>query len=130
MIRAVELFIAVSAAVVGLSHALQPAMWARIFARLSARGRRGAYANGAITLVPGVLLVFGHQVWTWPATPLTAFGWLVMAKALMCFVAPERVLASMRRGSRAPRGFIAAGVLLLGVSAWAAYCLASGIDSR
>jgi hypothetical protein len=48
---------------------------------------------------------------------------LLIAKAAVCFLAPDKALRSMERGSRSPRAFAVAGLLLLAVAAWACYCL-------
>ena len=76
--------------------------------------------------MPGAALVAGHGSWAWPAAVLTVFGWLLIAKAAVCFLAPEHAPRSMERGSRSRRGFVVAGLLLLAIAAWAGYCLWHG----
>jgi hypothetical protein len=129
MDRAVEWFVAVTAAVVGLSHLLRPGDWADAFRRLHAWGRPGAFANGGLTLAAGAVIVAGHGSWAWPGAVLTAFGWLLVAKSVGCFLAPDKALRSMDRGGRSPRGFVAGGLLLLAVAGWAGYCLWHGLHS-
>ena len=123
MERAVEWLVAVSAAVVGLSHLLRPGVWAEAFRQLHRLGLPGAFVNGAMSLVPGAAVVAGHGSWAWPGGVLTAFGWLLIAKAAVCFLAPDLALRSMERGGRSPRAFVAAGLLLLAIAGWACYCL-------
>lgn len=125
MERAVEWFIAVTGVVVGLSHLLRPSDWSEAFRQLHRCGRPGAFANGALSLVPGAALVAAHRSWEWPGAVLTVFGWLLVVKAAVCFLAPEKALRSMERGGRSPRGFVAAGLLLLGIAAWAWFCVGS-----
>jgi hypothetical protein len=121
--RAVEWFVAVTALAVGASHLLRPNDWAETFRQLHRLGRPGAFANGALSLVPGALIVAGHGSWAWPRVVLTGFGWLLVAKGVLCLLAPEKALRSMARGADAPRGFLVAGVLALAVGGWACYCL-------
>ena len=73
--------------------------------------------------MPGAALAAGHRSWVWPESLLTAFGWLLIAKAAVCFLSPEKALRSMERGGRSARGFVAGGVLLLAVAGWTCYCL-------
>jgi hypothetical protein len=111
MERAVEWFVAVTATVIGLSHLLRPGDWAEAYRQFHRCGR------------PGARVVARHGVGAWPGAVLTALGWLMVAKAAMCFLAPDKALRSMERGGRSPRGFVAAGLLLLAVAGWTGYCL-------
>jgi hypothetical protein len=123
--RAVEWFMAVTSLVIGASHVVRADDWVEVYRRLHRAGRPGAFANGALHLVAGAAVVAGHGGWTWPGAVLTAFGWLMVLKGLICFLAPDMALRSMARApSRA--GFIAAGLLLMAVGAWAGYCLWQG----
>ena len=123
MDAAVEWFLAISSAIVGVSHVVQRTAWAETYERLHRAGRGGAFANGAISLVPGALVVAGHSAWSWPGGVLTAFGWLMIAKGAACFLAPEKALRSMEYGAKTPRSFVPGGVILLIVSAWSSWCL-------
>jgi hypothetical protein len=127
--RAVEWFIAVTAFVIGASHLLRPGDWAEAFRRLHDCGRAGAFVNGGLSLVPGAAIVAGHGSWAWPGAVLTGFGWLLVAKGLACFLAPDNALRSMARGGSSPRGFVVAGALLLVIAGWAGYCLCCGSPS-
>ena len=123
MEQAVEWFVAITSFIIGTSHFLRPGDWAEAFRQLHRCGRPGAFANGALNLVPGAAVVAGHGSWTWPGAVLTAFGWLMVAKAFVCFLAPDKALLSMERGSRSPRGFVAGGLVLLAIAGWTCYCL-------
>jgi hypothetical protein len=129
MARSVEWFLLVTSVVVGLSHIFYTAAWGEVFASLHRAGRGGAFANGALSLVPGAAVVAGHPVWSGPAAVLTAFGWLLVAKGAICLLAPDRALASMAVGATG-RGFRAGGVILLAVALYAGYCLWAGRDNR
>jgi hypothetical protein len=128
--RAVESFVAITSLVVGASHLLRPGVWAEAYRQLHRCGRPGAFVNGALHLLPGALLVVGHPSWEWPGAVLTGLGWLLVAKAAVCFLAPQQALWSMERGSSSPRGFVAAGMVLLAVVGWACYCLWHGGQDR
>lgn len=130
MERAIEWFVAVTAAIVGLSHILRPNDWAEAFRQLHRLGRPGAFVNGALSLSAGAVVVAGHGSWQWPGAVLTVFGWLLVVKAALCFLAPDKALRSMAHGGRTPRGFVVAGVLLLAVAAWAGGCSWLGADAR
>ena len=112
---AIEWMFAVASVVVGASHALQAQIWMRFFRYLHALGRNGAYVNGIIAGVPGLIIVIGHRVWSWPWVLLTMLGWLLVAKATLCFLVPDRALKSMDFGARSRAGFVVAGLLLLSV---------------
>jgi hypothetical protein len=123
MERAVEWFVAVTSLVVGLSHLLRARDWSEAYRQMHGCGRPGAFANGTLALVPGAMIIAGHGSWAGPGSVLTGFGWLLVAKGLVCFLAPDKALQSMDRGGRSPRGFVVAGVLLLAVGGWVCYCV-------
>lgn len=125
MERAIDCFVALTSLIVGASHVVWPDAWVEAFGRLHRNGRPGAFFNGALSLVPGAAVVAGHGAWSWPGGIVTAFGWLLVAKGAICFLAPDVALRSMGRPpSRA--AFVFGGVVLLAVGAWAGYCLGRG----
>jgi glycine/D-amino acid oxidase-like deaminating enzyme len=123
MERSVEWFLAITAIVVGASHVLRSADWAEAFRLLHGRGRSGAFVNGGLSLIPGAAIVAGHGSWAWPGALVTLFGWLLVAKGVVCLILPDKALQSMARGAGSPQGFVAAGVVLLALGAWTWYCL-------
>lgn len=126
MERTVEWFVAVTALAVGASHLLRSADWAEAFRQLHRCGRSGAFLNGGLSLAIGAAIVAGDGSWAWPGAVITGFGWLLIAKGAVCLLVPDKALQSMERGASSPRGFALAGVLAIGVSAWACYCLWHG----
>jgi hypothetical protein len=122
MEQAVEWYVLATSLVVGLSHMFYPGDWGAAYAALHRAGRPGAFANGGLSLVTGAAIVAGHPVWSGPSVVLTVVGCLSIAKGVACFLAPDRALASIGRGSSG-RGFRTAGGLLLVLAAWAGYCL-------
>ena len=125
MERATELFVLITAVVISLSHILQARTWAELYAAMARQGRLGAFANGALSLAPGAAIVAGHgHVWSWPAAVLTLFGWALVIKSAVAFLAPELALRSMTQaGARSGRGFVVGGFVLLAISGVAAYAL-------
>jgi hypothetical protein len=123
MAEAVEWYLAITALAVGASHVARPRDWAGVFSHLHRWGRPGAFVNGGLSLAPGAGVVAGHGSWAWPGGVLTAFGWLLVVKGLVCLLLPDKALRSMARGAESPRGFVAAGVGALAVGGWACYCL-------
>ena len=121
--RAVEWFVAITSLVVGASHLLRPGDWAEAYRQLHRLGRPGAFVNGALHLTFGAVIVAGHPSWEGPGAVLTAFGWLLVAKGAVCFLAPQWALRSMERGGHSPGGFVVAGMVLVALGGWASYCL-------
>ena len=121
--EAVEWYVAITALIVGASHVAWPRGWAETFGQLHRCGRPGAFANGGLSLVTGAVIVAGHGSWAWPGAVLTGFGWLMVAKGMICLLTPDKALRSMARGSQSPRSFVAGGVVLLAIGGWACYCL-------
>jgi hypothetical protein len=125
MDQVVEWFVAVTSLIVGASHVVRAGDWVEVYHRLHRTGRPGAFINGGLSLVPGAVIVAGHRDWSWPGAVLTAFGWLLVLKGLICFLLPDKALRSMERGpSRA--AYIAGGILLMAVGTWAGYCVWQG----
>jgi hypothetical protein len=105
---------------------LRPNDWAAAYRQLHQLGRPGAFVNGAISMLPGAAIVAGHRTWAFPGAVLTAFGYLLLVKAAICFLAPDKALRSMEQGANSPRTFVMAGVVALAIGAWAAYCVYCG----
>jgi hypothetical protein len=97
--KAVEIYAAVHFTVIGLSYVLQPKAWANFFLLLRAHGTTGAFANGFLSLMFGLIIVAFHNIWEAGAIVLTLIGWAQIAKAAVAFLAPELSLHGMRRVS-------------------------------
>lgn len=110
----VQLVVLISSLLIGLSHILQPALWADYFANLRARGRAGLVTKiMQVELWPALLIVSLHQVWAGPAIVVTIYGWLLLVKVTIGLLLPDLGIASMAIPERAPRSFIPAGLLML-----------------
>jgi len=121
MATSVEFFISLTALIVGTSHLFRANDWSTAYARLHDAGRHGAFINGGLQLTPGAVIL-ATLPWSWPHVLLTALGVLLVLKGAICFLLPDIALKSMRRGAENPRGFQFAGVILLAIGVWAAYC--------
>ena len=121
---AVQFVIMVSCIVMGLSHMLQPRMWADYFTDLHAQGARGVIARTfTLELWAVLLIVTLHQVWTWPGVVVTMYGYLLGAKIVLSVLAPQIGLRSMRMAAGGDHRFVLGGVMLLGVGAAAGAAL-------
>ncbi|MFT5478688.1 MAG: hypothetical protein ACI8Y8_004056 [Planctomycetota bacterium] len=111
MEAAVRDLMAIALVLLGLSHIVWPARWARFFNRLRERGAPGARANALLHLMPGVLIVAFHNVWHGVPAILTVYGWLLVIKASIYLVHPPiglRAMGMVREDN--PRSFVLVGV--------------------
>ncbi len=122
--RAVEIALAISFLVLGLSHMLQPRAWIRFFMLLHSKGEAGIFFNAFLHLIPGLLIVSFHNVWSGIPVVLTIIGWGYVIKSTIYFVAPQlgvRALGTINENSG--KKFIIAGGLLIALSALLTYSL-------
>lgn len=121
---AVELIMAVSCAIMGLSHILQPGMWSGYFMALHAKGTAGLVERTfALELWPAMLILTLHQVWWGWGIVLTVYGWAQLTKVSIAMLAPELALRGLRLAEK-PSRFVAAGIMLLSLGTTAALALA------
>lgn len=114
MERAIEIFAIIQFAVIGLSHIFQHRAWAEFFIRLRSLGFPGVFMNGFLGLSFGSIIVAFHNVWSGPGMVLTIFGWLVLLKASISFVAPKVSMRAFNRISvERSWVFIPPGVIIL-----------------
>ena len=120
MERGVQLLVAVSLLVIGVSHLVRPRVWVDYFRDLSARGPVGAFVDGFICLSFGAIVVGFHNVWSGPAVGITLIGWGQVLKGLIRFVFPEQSARLLGRIS-ADRAWLfqSGGVMALALSGYA-----------
>jgi hypothetical protein len=118
---AIDWFVAITLLIIGLSHIVWAADWADAFRRLHQAGRAGAFVNGALSLIPGAIILAGHRVWTFPGIVITVFGCLLLLKSAICFLAPDKALRSMQHGANSSKSFYLAGGLAIAIAAWCAW---------
>jgi hypothetical protein len=120
----VEFVMLLSGGIMGLSHIVQPGMWAEYFGGLAERGRAGVVTKiMQVELWPALLIVSLHQVWSGPGIVVTVLGWLLLTKVAVGLLAPNLALRSMRMAEGRRRSFVPAGVALLVVSGFAGAAL-------
>jgi hypothetical protein len=103
--------------ITGVSHILQPRVWARFFMEMHARGEVGSFHNALLHFPLGVLIVSFHNVWHGLPLVLTLMGWGLVLKSFIYFVFPGygmKILArvSMERSWE----FVVAGIFAVGIS--------------
>ena len=122
MKTSVQMLVAVSYFVIGVSHIAQPRAWAEFFIALREKGKTGAFVNGFIHFPLGALIVSFHNVWTWPEIVLTVVGWSLVLKAFLIFVHPRYAMRTLARVSTERAWeFAVAGVFALFLAAFCAY---------
>jgi len=112
-ITCIEVFTAASLAVVGLSHIVQPRLWAQLFIDLMQRPYAGLYV-GTFTLPLGLLIALGHNVWVWDIPVMvTLIGWSWTLKGSIYLVRPATLQQAGARHMQHPKRFQIAGAIAL-----------------
>lgn len=103
--------------VIGLSHIIQPRLWARFFIDIRSRGETGSFILGFIHFPLGVLIVAFHNVWHGAPLVLTLIGYSLVLKSLGYFVWPKRGLKTLSRVSlERSWEFVVAGIFSVALS--------------
>jgi hypothetical protein len=69
--------------VFGLSHLVQPRLWAEFFIRLHDKGAVGSLLNGLLNLPLALLIVAFHHTTHGVALVVTLIGWALLAKSTL-----------------------------------------------
>ena len=117
METSIQKLVAISYLVVGLSHILQPRVWAQFFIMWRDKGEVGSFLSGLLHFPMGVLIVSFHNVWHGIPLIVTIMGWGLVVKGLIYLTYPKhgmRVLArvSLERSWE----FVVAGVVAVVLS--------------
>jgi hypothetical protein len=103
--------------ITGVSHVLQPRVWAQFFIEMHSKGEVGSFHNALLHFPLGVLIASFHNVWHGLPVVLTLIGWGLVLKSFIYFVFPRhgvRMLARVRM--ERSWGFIVAGLFSIGLS--------------
>jgi hypothetical protein len=105
--------------VTGVSHIVQPRVWAQFFIELHLKGEVGSFLNGLLHFPLGVIIVSFHNVWHGLPVVLTLIGWGLVLKSFIYFVFPRHGLRMLARTSMERFWeFRVAGVFAVGISGW------------
>jgi hypothetical protein len=116
--------------VIGLSHIVQPRVWAQFFIDIREKGATGSFIAAFIHFPLGALIVAFHNVWQGLPMIFTLIGYGLVLKSLVYFVFPKRGLKSLSRVSiERSWEFIVAGVFSVGLSGVLAYIHISIINA-
>lgn len=127
MEASVQMLVAVSYFIIGVSHIVQPRAWAEFFIALREKGKTGAFVNGFIHFPLGAVIVSFHNVWTWPGVVLTVIGWSLVLKGFLSFVYPRLAMRTLERVSvEQSRGFAVAGVFGVCLAGFCVYLIVRG----
>ncbi|HEY5883910.1 MAG TPA: hypothetical protein VIT88_04445 [Pyrinomonadaceae bacterium] len=110
--------------VIGVSHIVQPRVWAQFFIDMRSKGEVGSFINALLHFPLGVLIVAFHNVWEGLPIVLTLIGWGLVLKSFIYFVFPKlgaKVLAQVSLDKSS--GFVVAGVFQLVISGLLLYSL-------
>jgi len=112
METAVEKLAAICILVTGLSHILQPRVWAEFFIMLREKGKVGSILCGLLHFPLGVIIVAFHNVWHGLPIVVTIMGWGFLLKSILYLVYPKHGMRMLARVSvERSWEFVVAGVM-------------------
>ena len=103
--------------ITGVSHIIQPRVWAQFFINMRSKGEAGSFQNALLHFPLGVVIVAFHNVWHGLPLVLTLIGWGLVLKSFIYFVFPQYGLKMLSRVSiERSWGFAVAGVFSVAIS--------------
>ena len=116
--------------VIGLSHIVQPRVWAQFFIDIREKGATGSFIVAFIHFPLGALIVAFHNVWQGLPMIFTLIGYGLVLKSLVYFVFPKRGLKSLSRTSiERSWEYVGAGIFSLVLSGVLAFIHISIINA-
>ena len=114
---AVEKLVAISFAIIGLSHLFQPRAWAEFFIRVRRKGEAGSLQLGLLYLPLALLIVTLHNVWHGLPMIVTIIGWSQLLKSVVYLLWPRQGLRMLALVSvEQTWQFVAGGIFSIAVS--------------
>lgn len=103
--------------VTGVSHIVQPRVWALFFIDLHSKGEVGSFLNALLHFPLGVIIVSFHSVWHGLPVVLTLIGWGLVLKSFIYFIFPKYGMKVLARVSiERSWEFVLAGWVSIGIS--------------
>lgn len=103
--------------VTGVSHIVQPRVWAEFFIGMHRKGGVGSFQNALLHFPLGALIVAFHNVWHGLSIVLTLVGWGLLLKSFIYFIFPKHGVKMLARVSvQRSWEFVVAGVFSLCLS--------------
>lgn len=110
--------------IVGVSHIVQPRVWAQFFMDLHSKGEVGSFLNALLHFPLGVVIISFHNVWNGLPVVLTLIGWGLVLKSFIYFVFPKRGVKILGRVTIDKSwGFVVAGVFSVCISGFLLFSL-------
>ncbi len=112
---AVQALLALPFLIMGLSHIFQPKIWIDFFSYSHGLGTTGVVLRiFCLELVPAMVIIAFHLVWTGPEIILTIYGVLLSTKITLGLLIPSLGLKSLAMADQHGRKSLqVAGVLLV-----------------
>ena len=121
---AIQKLAVISFFVIGLSHLVQPRVWAQFFMYLRDKGKVGSFINAFVHFPLGALIIAFHNVWDGIPIVLTLIGYGWALKSLLYFVFPSIGVRALSRVSvEKSKQFIVAGVVMLAIGSLLGFSL-------
>ena len=103
--------------ITGVSHIVQPRVWAQFFIDMHSKGEVGSFHNALLHFPLGALIASFHNVWHGLPIVLTLIGWGLVLKSFIYFVFPGHGVKMLARVSTERSWeFIVAGAFSIGLS--------------
>src|SRR2546423_5632254 len=110
--------------VTGVSHIMQPRVWAQFFIDMHSKGKVGSFLNALLHFPLGVLIVSFHNVWHGLPLILTLIGWGLVLKSFIYLVFPSHGVKMLAQVSvEKSWGFVVAGIFSVGISGLLVYIM-------
>jgi len=102
--------------ITGISHIVQPRVWAKFFIDMRSKGEVGSFLNALLHFPLGVLIVSFHNVWHGLPIMLTLIGWGLVLKSAVYLIFPRQGMKMLARVSMERSWeFIVAGIFSVGI---------------